>query len=76
MSDLPAGITEENGRKFVDAIVRKNQKQAAEEIGVDPSTVSRYKRLFQGMNPVQRNLVIIKLALQNLFEALRVESRE
>lgn len=74
--DLPPSFKEETGRKILDAIVRKNSTQAADEADVGKSTVYRYKEHFEQMGPVKRNLIIAQLALKNLFEELSMKGGE
>lgn len=61
-------MKDETARKYLDAIVRMNQTDTADEIDVSTFTVNRYKHKFRDMGPRERNLLIIRLAAQNLKE--------
>lgn len=66
-------LTRETTTRYVDAITRMNQSQAADEIGVSRDTVHRHKRVFAEMTPVERALVISSLTQENLLEETTTE---
>jgi hypothetical protein len=56
------GLTRETTAKYIDAIVRLNQTDTAEAIGISRRQVSRYKDAFQQMTAQERLTVIAALA--------------
>ena len=56
------GLTGETTAKYIDAIVRLNQTDTAEAIGISRRQVSRYKDAFQQMTTQERLTVIAALA--------------
>lgn len=55
------GLKRETAVRYLDAIVRSNQTQTAEEIGMTRHTVNRYKNAFQEMTGEERAFVIFTL---------------
>lgn len=64
----PTSFKNETGRLYLDAIIRMNQTDAAQEMEMSKDTVNRYKHKFREMTPKERNLKIAQLALRNLAE--------
>lgn len=54
-------LDRETAEKYVDATVRLNQVETAEEIGVSREWVRQYKNKFQEMEPMERALLISEL---------------
>lgn len=54
-------LTREDARAYIDAIVRLNQSQTADEIDVHRKTVENYKNRFAEMNEEERTFLIASL---------------
>lgn len=61
------GLTRGTVTAYIDAVIRMNMSQTADEIDVSTDTAHRYKRAFQEMTPVERTLVIASLAQDKLL---------
>ncbi len=64
------GLTRETTAKYIDAIVRLNQTDTAEAIGISRRQVSRYKDAFQQMTAQERLTVISALAQERLLVSI------
>jgi len=62
-------LTRENVVAYIDAIVRSNQTETAEAMGVSRDTVNRYKKAFGSMNEQERLLVVSALTQERLLES-------
>lgn len=60
----------ERMKKFIDSIVRNNQAETAEEVGVDPHTISSWKDKLGQMSEEERAFLIYNL----MDEKYRVQS--
>lgn len=65
------GLTRDTARAFIDAIVRKNVTQTADEIDVSRDTIHRYKRAFQEMRAEERAFLIAALFDERWRELVR-----
>lgn len=65
------GLTRPNATAYIDAVIRMNMSQAAEEIGVSTDTVHRYKRAFAEMTAEERALLITALFDERWRELVR-----
>lgn len=54
-------LNRETAEKYIDATVRLNQVETAEEISVSREWVRQYKNKFQEMKPMERALLISEL---------------
>lgn len=54
-------MTRDNAVAYIDAIVRKNQTETAEETGLTRQTVNRYKKAFAAMDAEERAYLIVSL---------------
>lgn len=54
-------LTREDARAYIDAIVRLNQSQTADEIDVHRKTVENYKNRFTEMSEEERAFLIAAL---------------
>ena len=66
-------LTPSTAAQYIDAIVRMNQIQTADKLGVSRDTVNRYKNAFDRMSPEERSHLIILLTQHNLFDQFRNE---
>lgn len=62
------GLTRDTTTAYIDAIVRSNQTETAEELEVSRDTINRYKKSFREMKPIERALLIASLAHEKLLE--------
>lgn len=62
-------LTRENVVAYIDAIVRSNQTDTAEAMGVSRDTVNRYKKTFGSMSEQERLLVVSALTQEKLLES-------
>ena len=62
------GLTRDNTTRYIDAIIRSNQTQTAEEINVSRDTVNRYKNAFASMTEQERALLLAALFQEKLLE--------
>lgn len=69
------GLTRANAAAYIDAVIRMNMSQAAEEIGVSTDTVHRYKRAFAKMTEEERALLITSLFDERWRELVRTGSK-
>jgi response regulator of citrate/malate metabolism len=68
------GIDRETAMDFVDAIVRMNQSEAADEVGVSRPTIRRYKEKFGEMGESERAFLISYLSAEKYSSRLRPDS--
>ena len=54
-------LTRDNAAAYIDAIVRLNQTETAEETGLTRQTVNRYKKAFAAMDAEERAFLIASL---------------
>lgn len=54
---------------YIDAIVRSNQTETAEAMGVSRDTVNRYKKVFGSMSEEERLLVVSAVTQEKLLES-------
>lgn len=54
-------MTRDNAVAYIDAIVRKNQTETADETGLTRQTVNRYKKAFAQMDAEERAFLIASL---------------
>lgn len=64
-------LTRENVVAYIDAIVRSNQTETAEAMGVSRDTVNRYKKAFGLMSEQERLLVVSTLTQEKLLETAK-----
>lgn len=69
------GLTRENAVAYIDAIVRRNQSETAEEMEVSRQTINRYKRAFQAMTAEERAFLIASLFDERHRELVRAGER-
>lgn len=62
------GLSRELATRYIDAITRMNQSEAAEELDVTRQTISRYKNEFQEMKQHERLQLIASLTTEKLLE--------
>jgi hypothetical protein len=62
------GLTKNTTLQYIDAIIRLNQTETAEEIEVSRDTINRYKRAFREMTRVERAQLISSLIQEKLLE--------
>jgi hypothetical protein len=55
------GLIRENAVEYIDAVIRMNMSQAADEMGVSTDTVHRYKRAFADMTEEERAFILVSL---------------
>lgn len=67
------GLHRDTATLYIDAIIRMNQTETAEEIGVSRDTVHRYKNAFQEMTGEERALVVSSLLQDQLLQNLGKE---
>lgn len=63
-------LERDTAAKYIDAIVRMNQSETADEIKVSRQTINRYKNAFSEMNHRERSLLIASLTQEKLLEQL------
>ncbi|RKD95653.1 hypothetical protein [Halopiger aswanensis] len=61
------GLTKETTTRYIDAITRMNQTEAAEELEVSRDTVNRYKKAFDKMTDLERGQLIASLTTDKLL---------
>jgi len=54
-------LTRDNAAAYIDAIVRMNQTETADETGLTRQTVNRYKKAFAAMDAEERAFLIASL---------------
>jgi len=52
------GLTRDTAIAYIDAIVRSNQTETADELNVSRDTVNRYKKAFREMSGEERAFII------------------
>jgi len=60
-------LTRENTTQYIDAVLRMNRTEAANEIDVSTDTIHRYKRAFEQMNTQERLFLISTLTQEKLL---------
>lgn len=55
------GLTRDNTVAYIDAVIRMNMSQAADQLNVSTDTVHRYKRAFRDMDKEERAFIIATL---------------
>jgi DNA-binding XRE family transcriptional regulator len=66
-------VSRDTAIAYVDAIVRMNQTDCAEEIGVTRPTVNRFKKAFANMSDEERAFLIASLFDERWRELVREE---
>jgi DNA-binding XRE family transcriptional regulator len=51
-------LTRDNAAAYIDAIVRMNQSETAEAVGLTRQTVNRYKKAFAAMSDEERAFLV------------------
>jgi RNA polymerase-interacting CarD/CdnL/TRCF family regulator len=69
-------LTRETAEDYVDAIVRMNQVDTAEEAGVSKETIRKYKNKFEEMQPMERAVLISELMRERYHEKYQEVIRE
>ena len=64
-------LTKDYARRYIDAIVRLNQSQAAEEAGISRETARKYKNAIHEMTDTERAALISSLAHETLLERIQ-----
>ena len=64
-------LTRESATAYVDAIIRMNQTECAEEIGVTRPTVNRFKKAFGEMSAEERAFLMASLFDERWRELVR-----
>jgi transcriptional regulator with XRE-family HTH domain len=54
-------LTRDNAAAYIDAIVRMNQSETAEAVGLTRQTVNRYKKAFAEMDAEERAFLMASL---------------
>lgn len=65
------GLKRDLTANYIDAIVRMNQSETADAIGVSRQTINRYKTTFREMTPQERLRVLSRLTQDALFDELK-----
>ncbi len=68
------GLDREMAMEYVDAIVRMNQSEAADEVDVSRMTIQRYKEKFGEMRESERAFLISYLSAEKYSSQLRPDS--
>lgn len=67
------GLNRDTVTAYVDAIIRGNQTETADEIGVSRDTVNRYKKAFAAMTAEERARILTSLFHERHHELIRGE---
>lgn len=68
-------LTRDTAARYIDAIVRMKQSQAADGVEVSHQTINRYKNVFEKMSEPERLIVISSLAHEILLKHIETGGR-